>query len=86
MGSLMSLAGLMGLSQDPAPTPIAARLEEVPTAPATNDAPINAEPRRNAWTITLNGKPICTMVGEPMTFPEALEAARYRWPDAEVTP
>ncbi|OBY59362.1 MULTISPECIES: hypothetical protein [Pseudomonas] len=86
MGNLMSLAGLMGLSPDPAPAPIAERLEEVHTAPATNDAPISAEPRRNAWTITLGGKPICTMVGEPMTHAEALEAARYRWPDAEVKP
>ena len=42
--------------------------------------------RRSHWQITLGGKPICTMVGEPMTFSEALEAARYRWPDAEVTP
>ncbi|WP_160285933.1 hypothetical protein [Pseudomonas knackmussii] len=42
--------------------------------------------RRSNWQITLGGKPICTMVGEPMTFPEALEAARYRWPDAEVAP
>lgn len=41
--------------------------------------------RRSNWQIVLGGKPICTMVGEPMTFPEALEAARYRWPDAKVT-
>lgn len=86
MGNLMSLAGLMGLTQDSAPAPIAARLEGIPTAPATNDTPINAEPRRNAWTIILGGKPICTMVGEPMTHTQALEAARYRWPEAEVTP
>ncbi|WP_374441432.1 hypothetical protein [Pseudomonas panipatensis] len=41
--------------------------------------------RRSHWQIVLGGKPICTMVGEPMTFPEAREAARYRWPEAEVT-
>lgn len=42
--------------------------------------------RRSHWRIVLDGKPICTMVGEPITHAEALEAARYRWPDAEVTP
>ncbi|WP_423359076.1 hypothetical protein [Pseudomonas citronellolis] len=41
--------------------------------------------RRSHWRIVLDGKPICTMVGEPITHAEALEAARYRWPDAEVT-
>lgn len=41
--------------------------------------------RRSHWRIVLDGKPICTMVSEPITHAEALEAARYRWPDAEVT-
>ncbi|NMZ76623.1 hypothetical protein HBO32_26240 [Pseudomonas nitroreducens] len=40
--------------------------------------------RRSNWQIVLGGISICTMVGEPMTRSEALEAARYRWPDAEV--
>ena len=26
----------------------------------------------------------CMLIGEPMTYPEALEAARWRWPDVEV--
>lgn len=49
---------------------------------AANDG----QERRSHWQITLGGKPICTMVGEPMTFSEALEAASWRWPDAEVSP
>lgn len=40
--------------------------------------------RRSHWQITLGGKTICTMVGEPMTHAEALEAARWRWPDADI--
>lgn len=42
--------------------------------------------RRSHWQITLGGKPLCTMIGEPITQAEALEAARWRWPDAEVAP
>ncbi|PAO90599.1 hypothetical protein BV581_19325 [Stutzerimonas stutzeri] len=40
--------------------------------------------RRSHWQITLGGKTICTMVGEPMTHAEALEAARWRWPDSYI--
>ena len=40
--------------------------------------------RKMHWEITLSGKTLCTMISEPMTNTEALEAARYRWPDAEV--
>lgn len=36
------------------------------------------------WQVTLCGKPICIMIGEPMTEAEALEAARWRWPGTEV--
>ncbi|MFC0667964.1 hypothetical protein ACFSKY_09255 [Azotobacter chroococcum] len=60
-------------------------------APAAPAAPIPApaaehpaEARRNAWTITRGGKPICTMVGEPSTRTEALAEARWRWPDADI--
>ncbi len=49
---------------------------------AANDA--THEPTRNAWTVTRNGSPICRMVGQPMTHPEALAAARWRWPDADI--
>ncbi|MBB4865457.1 hypothetical protein HNP46_004351 [Pseudomonas nitritireducens] len=41
--------------------------------------------RRCHWQVTLSGKPICIMIGEPMTEAEALEAARWRWPGAEVS-
>ncbi|MDV7210119.1 hypothetical protein [Azotobacter beijerinckii] len=47
-------------------------------------AEASAEPKRNAWTITRGGKPICTMVGEPSTRTEALAEARWRWPDADI--
>jgi hypothetical protein len=47
---------------------------------ASNDRP----ERRNAWCITRHGKSLCSMIGEPMTYAEALEAARWRWPDADV--
>ncbi len=47
---------------------------------AANDG----QERRSNWRITRAGKPLCTLIGEPMTYPEALEAARWRWPDVEV--
>jgi len=43
-----------------------------------------AEARRNAWTITRGGKPVCTICGAPMTYSEALAEARWRWPDAAI--
>lgn len=49
---------------------------------AANDG----QERRSNWRIFLEGKPICVMVGEPMTRAEALEAARWRWPDADLAP
>jgi hypothetical protein len=47
---------------------------------AANDG----QERRSNWRITRDGKTLCTLFGEPMTYPEALEAARWRWPDVEV--
>lgn len=47
---------------------------------AANDG----QERRSNWRITRNGKVVCTMIGEPMTYAEARAAARWRWPDAEV--
>lgn len=48
---------------------------------AANDG----QERRSHWRITRDGKPLCMMIGEePMTYGEALEAARWRWPDVEV--
>lgn len=40
--------------------------------------------RRCHWQVILDGKPLCTMIGEPMTQAEALEAVRWRWPNAEI--
>lgn len=47
---------------------------------AANDG----QERRSNWRITRDGKTLCTMIGEPMTYSEALEAARWRWPDVGV--
>ncbi|MHB9799975.1 hypothetical protein ACYCAX_19440 [Pseudomonas sp. MT3] len=49
---------------------------------AANDG----QERRSNWRIFLEGKPICVMIGEPMTRAEALEAARWRWPNADLVP
>lgn len=72
----------------PAPEPLQATTAALPiptTAPAA-ERPAEAvtEPKRNAWTITRGGKPICTICGAPMTRAEALDEARWRWPDADV--
>ena len=40
--------------------------------------------RRSHWHIPRNGESLCTMIGEPMTHAEALEAARWRWPDSYI--
>ncbi|MCY1312812.1 hypothetical protein D9M70_632710 [compost metagenome] len=47
---------------------------------AANDG----QERRSNWKIIRDGKSIATMIGDPMTYSEALEAARWRWSDAEV--
>lgn len=47
---------------------------------AANDG----QERRSNWQIIRDGKPLCVMIGDPMTYPEALESARWRWADAEV--
>lgn len=41
--------------------------------------------RRCHWQVMRNGAPLCTMVGEPMTRAEALDIARWRWPDVEIS-
>lgn len=40
--------------------------------------------RRCYWIVTLGDKALCTMIGEPVTHAEALAAARWHWPDADV--
>jgi hypothetical protein len=47
---------------------------------AANDG----QERRSNWRVLRGGKSIATMIGEPMTRTEALEAARWRWPDVDV--
>ena len=39
-----------------------------------------------AWLVTVAGKALCTMVGEPKTLEQALVSARFRWPMADVAP
>jgi len=80
----------------PAPAPTATQ-RPVPAAESTSAPPRNAHAqnvaqtegapaprRRNAWTITRGGRPICRMVGAPCTRTEALAEARWRWPDADI--
>lgn len=40
--------------------------------------------RRLSWRVTLHGKPIATIVGNPMTKQEALKSIRFRWNEADV--
>lgn len=39
--------------------------------------------RRSNWQISLGGK-LITMISAPLTYDEALAAARWRWPDADI--
>ncbi len=48
---------------------------------AANDG----EERKMGWKVFRNGKQICSMFGEPMTYDEALAAAQWRWADASVS-
>lgn len=66
--------------RQPAPEPPQATT----AAPAASTPASAAEARRNAWTITRGGKPVCTICGAPMTYSEALAEARWRWPDAAI--
>lgn len=66
----------------PAPVPAPATTAAPTVPPSAAERP--AEVRRNAWTITRGGRPICTVCGAPMTCTEAMAEARWRWPDAEI--
>ncbi len=65
-----------------APEPLQATTTAAPIPAPAAERP--AEARRNAWTITRGGRPICTICGAPMTHDEALAEARWRWPDADI--
>ena len=54
------------------------------SAETDHPAPTTTEPRRNVWRVTLRGKFLCMQIGEPMTYIEALETARWHWPNADV--
>ena len=92
MSALAQLAERLGLSSDTRPAPAAAPVQpaandpQQPTSPpAQPTAPeATSEPKRTAWRITRAGQPIGYMVGQPMTYSEALAAARWRWPDANL--
>jgi len=92
MSALAQLAEHLGLSSDTRPAPATAPVQpaandpQQPTsAPARPTAPeATSEPKRAAWRITRAGQPIGYMVGQPMTYSEALAAARWRWADAEL--
>ncbi|CEG51842.1 conserved hypothetical protein [Stutzerimonas xanthomarina] len=47
---------------------------------AANDG----ETRRGHWTVIVEGYRPFTMIGEPVTYAEAIANARRIWPDAEI--
>lgn len=44
----------------------------------------DGQERRSNWRVNRGGKVICMMIGDPMTRTEALDAARWHWPDANI--
>jgi hypothetical protein len=68
-------------ANDALATPVAPQNAHAQNVARTEGAPAA---RRNAWTITRGGRPICTICGAPMTRTEALAEARWRWPDAGI--
>lgn len=67
-----------------APEPLQAPAAPTPVPAAEHAPEADSEPRRAAWSITRGGKSIGYMVGQPITYAEALAAARWRWPDADI--
>lgn len=51
--------------------------------PAT-ELKATSEPMRTAWRISRAGQSIGYMVGQAMTYSEALACALMRWSDAEI--
>lgn len=97
MGTLLDLITSLGPAPDA--SAIAAPSCTKASTPSANDhqqragepspIPIQApeatsEPRRTAWRITRAGRPAGYMVGQLMTYSEALTSALIRWPDAEI--
>ena len=79
-GEPLEAAPLLEVPPVPPAPPVPSRTEQHPidtTSPATPQ-------RRSAWAVMRAGRPCCQLVGEPMTRAEALEAARWRWPDADT--
>ncbi len=95
MGKLLDLITSLGPAPDAAA--IAAQSCAEASKPSAHDhqqrarepSPIQApeatsEPKRTAWRITRAGRPVGYMVGQLMTYSEALACAVMRWPDAEI--
>lgn len=87
MSALAQLAESLGLPSDPLRAPATASVltaanDPRAKAPAAPE-PIS-EPKRTAWGITRAGQPIGYMVGQPMTYSEALAVIHWRWPDAQL--
>jgi len=85
-----STARLEDVPRTPAANDTQAVLVPPPNAPARNVERSTTitkgvpAARRNAWTITRGGRPICTVCGAPMTRDEALAEARWGWSDADI--
>jgi hypothetical protein len=48
------------------------------------DTPPPGKHTRSAWQVIRAGEPVGYMVGQPMTYDEALTIARWRWADADI--
>lgn len=86
MSALSLLAASLGLStepQAPALSPTPATNDPNHQAPAPQ-ATHTSEPKRTAWRVNRAGQPVGYIVGEPMSYAEALQAARWRWDDADI--
>lgn len=65
---------------------LAAASEPKPPELLVPTQPQPTEPRSSHWRVLLDGKSLCSMIGDPMTEAEALAEVRLRWPNAKVIP
>lgn len=85
------LSGLLSQSPAPISTPVDMQSQKQPQslmaqpAEATHqEETLDRRARHAHWRVMLNGKAVCSMIGEPMTEAQALEEVRHRWPSAGV--
>ncbi|MGE6994985.1 hypothetical protein ACQKIK_16490 [Pseudomonas sp. NPDC047961] len=93
MGTLLDLITSLGVAPTAkaTATPICAvtLIDHQHQQPASEPMPApelkaTSEPMRTAWMISRAGQSIGYMVGQAMTYSEALDCALMRWSDAEI--